>query len=98
VKDVEFRVSYMSPQKSYLISRDHPAVTLATNSTRQALGYSPEFKVESGRTDSTYFNEAGIKTVIIGPGEVAHIADEYINVKRLEEFTRVLYDILTSGN
>ena len=98
VKDVEFRVSYMSPQKSYLISRDHPAVTLATNSTRQALGYSPEFKVESGRTDSTYFNEAGIKTVIIGPGEVAHIADEYINVKRLEEFTQVLYDILTSGN
>ncbi|HXZ89547.1 MAG TPA: M20/M25/M40 family metallo-hydrolase [Candidatus Dormibacteraeota bacterium] len=98
VKDVEFRVSYMSPQKSYLIPRDHPAVTLATESTRQALGYSPEFKVESGRTDSTYFNEAGIKTVIIGPGEVAHIADEYINTKRLEEFTQVLYSMLTRGN
>lgn len=98
VKDVEFRVSYMNAQKSYLIPRNHPAVTLATGSTQQVLGYSPEFKVESGRTDSTYFNEAGIKTVIMGPGEVAHIADEYINIKRLEEFTRVLYRMLTRGN
>lgn len=98
VKDVEFRVSYMNAQKSYLIPRDHPAVTLATDSTRQALGYSPEFKVESGRTDSTYFNEADIKTVIIGPGEVAHIADEYVNVKRLEEFSQVLYRMLSERN
>ena len=98
VKDVEFRVSYMNAQKSYLIPRDHSAVTLATDSTRQVLGYSPEFKVESGRTDSTYFNEAGIKTVIIGPGEVAHIADEYINITRLEEFTQVLYRMLERGN
>ncbi len=98
VKDVEFRVSYMNAQKSYLIPRDHPAVTLATDSTRQVLGYSPEFKVESGRTDSTYFNEAGIKTVIIGPGEVAHVADEYVNVKRLEEFSQVLYRMLSERN
>ena len=98
VKDVEFRVSYMNAQKSYLIPRDHPAVTLATDSIQQLLGYSPEFKVESGRTDSTYFNEAGIKTVIIGPGEVAHIADEYINIKRLDEFTQVLYRMLSREN
>jgi acetylornithine deacetylase/succinyl-diaminopimelate desuccinylase-like protein len=88
----------MNAQKSYLIPRGHPAVTLATDSTRQVLGYCPQFKVESGRTDSTYFNEAGIKTVIIGPGEVAHIADEYIDIKRLEEFTQVLYRMLVRGN
>jgi len=98
VKGVEFHVSYMNPQKSYLVPRDHEAVTLATHSTRQVLGYSPEFKVESGRTDSTYFNEAGIKTVIIGPGEVAHIADEYINIKRLDEFTKVLCRMLERGS
>jgi acetylornithine deacetylase/succinyl-diaminopimelate desuccinylase-like protein len=98
VKDVEFNVSYMNAQKSYLIPRDHPVVALATESIRQVLGYSPEFKVESGRTDSTYLNEANIKTVIIGPGEVAHIADEYINLKRLEEFTQVLYHMLARGN
>jgi acetylornithine deacetylase/succinyl-diaminopimelate desuccinylase-like protein len=95
VKDVEFRVAYMKPQKSYLIPRDHPTVTLTKESVERVLGYTPKFKVESGRTDSTYLNEAGIKTVIIGPGENAHIADEYVNMKRLEEFTQVLNHILS---
>jgi acetylornithine deacetylase/succinyl-diaminopimelate desuccinylase-like protein len=95
VKDVEFKVRYMKPQQSYLILRNHPTVTLAKESVERALGYTPKFKVESGRTDSTYLNEAGIKTVIIGPGEVAHIADEYVNVKRVEEFSRVLTHILS---
>jgi acetylornithine deacetylase/succinyl-diaminopimelate desuccinylase-like protein len=97
-KDVKFKVSYMNPQRSYLIPRDHSAVALAKESIQRTLGYSPEFKVESGRTDSTYLNEAGIKTVILGPGEVAHIADEYVNVKRLEDFTKVLYHMLSRGN
>jgi len=95
VKDVDFKVTYMKPQESYLIARTHPAVTLTKESIEQVLGYTPKFKVESGRTDSIYLNEAGIKTVIIGPGEVAHIADEYVNLKRLEEFSRVLNHILS---
>ena len=95
VKGVEFKVAYTKPQQSYLIPRNHPTVTLAKESVERALGYTPKFKVESGRTDSTYLNEAGIKTVIIGPGETAHIADEYVNVRRLEEFTRVLNRILS---
>jgi acetylornithine deacetylase/succinyl-diaminopimelate desuccinylase-like protein len=95
VKDVNFKTSFMNPQKSYLIPRDHPAITLAKESIQHTLGYVPKFKVESGRTDSTYLNEAGVKTVILGPGEVAHVADEYINVKRLEEFSRVLYHLLS---
>lgn len=37
---------------------------------------------------------AGVKTVIIGPGETAHVADEYVNVGRLEEFGQVLYQML----
>jgi acetylornithine deacetylase/succinyl-diaminopimelate desuccinylase-like protein len=90
VKDVNWRVSFMKPQKSYQIHRNHPAVALANESIEKTLGYSPKSKVESGRTDSTYLNEAGIKTVILGPGEVAHVADEYVNVKRVEEFSRVL--------
>lgn len=98
VKDVNWKVSYMKPQRSYQIPRDHPAVTLAKENIEQALGYTPKFKVESGRTDSTYFNEVGIKTVIVGPGEVAHIADEYVNVGRLKEFTRILTHILSGAD
>lgn len=96
---VKFKVEYKKPQRSYIIDRTHPVVTLAKESVEKALGYSPKFRVESGRTDSTYLNQiAGIKTVILGPGETAHIADEYINVRRLEEFSRVLYEMLARKN
>ena len=95
VSGANFKVTYMKPQRSYQIPRNNPTVTLAKESVEQTLGYTPEFKVESGRTDSIYFNEAGIKTVIIGPGEVAHIPDEYVNVKRLEEFSRILSHMLS---
>ncbi len=96
---INFKVGYMKPQRSYLVDRTHPAVALATESIQKRLGYSPKFKVESGRTDSIYFDQlAGIKTVILGPGETAHIADEYINVQRLEEFSQVLYRMLSREN
>lgn len=99
VSGVKFKVEYRKPQRSYIIDRTHPVVTLAKESVEKALGYSPKFRVESGRTDSTYLDQiAGIKTVILGPGETAHIADEYINVRRLEEFSRVLYEMLARKN
>jgi len=95
VKNVNWKVDYMKPQRSYQIPRNHPAVALAKEGIERTLGYSPKFKVESGRTDSTYLNESGVKTVIFGPGEVAHIADEYVNVKRLEEFSAILSNVLS---
>lgn len=99
LRGFEFKVEYFKPQRSYIIDRDHPAVTLAVESIEKVMGYSPRFRVESGRTDSIYFDQvAGIKTVILGPGETAHIADEYVNVRRLEEFTRILDHILSEGN
>lgn len=99
VNGVNFKVEYKKPQRSYLVDKTHPAVTLAIAAIQETLGYTPKFKIESGRTDSTYFDQtAGIKTVILGPGETAHIADEYVNVNRLEEFTQILYRMLSAEN
>jgi len=99
VGGVNFKVEYRKPQRSYAIDRAHPVVNLAKESVAKVLGYSPKFRVESGRTDSTYLDQiAGIKTVILGPGETAHIADEYVNVRRLEEFSRVLCEMLSRRN
>ena len=96
---IEFKVEYKKPQRSYIIDRNHPAVMLARESIERTLGYSAKFRVESGRTDSMYLDQlAGIKTVILGPGETAHVADEYVNARRLEEFTQVLYRMLSSAN
>lgn len=96
LRGIEFKVEYNKPQRSYIIDRTHPAVTMAQESVAKTLGYSPRFRVESGRTDSMYFDQmAGAKTAILGPGETAHIADEYINVRRLEEFSQVLSHMLS---
>jgi acetylornithine deacetylase len=97
LEGVNFKVEFYEPQRSYLLDRAHPSVILTRDSVVQELGYSPKFKVDSGRTDSMYLDQlAGIKTVIFGPGENAHIPDEFINVKRLEEFSRVLHRMLSA--
>jgi acetylornithine deacetylase/succinyl-diaminopimelate desuccinylase-like protein len=97
LEGVNFKVEFYQPQRSYLLDRTHQSVTLARDSVVRELGYSPKFKVGSGRTDSMYFDHiAGIKTVILGPGENAHIPDEFINIKRLEEFSRVLRRMLSA--
>ncbi len=96
LQGIDFKVEYYKPQRSYMLDRTHPAVKLATESAVKTLGYAPKFRVESGRTDSIYFDQmAGIKTVIFGPGETAHIPDEFINVRRLEEFSRFMHHMLS---
>jgi len=94
---INFKVEFYKPQRSYLMQRDHPVISLTKDSVIRTLGYEPKFRVESGRTDSIYFDQmSGIKTVIFGPGEDAHIPDEFIDFRRLEEFSRVLLHMLST--
>jgi len=96
IKDIDLKVQFLNPQRAYLLDKGHEIVRLVRESVEETLHYSPQLKVESGRTDSTYLDEmAGVKTVILGPGEEAHIPDEYINVRRLEEFTMILHHMLS---
>jgi len=96
---IDFKVNFYKPQRSYLLEREHPIVSLTKNSLEQTLEYEPKFRVESGRTDSIYFDQmADIKTVIIGPGEEAHIPDEYIDIRRLGEFSKVLLHMLSKSS
>jgi len=94
VRDVEFKVYFYEPQRSYLLDRADPLVDLALESIQRTLGYTPKFRVDSGRTDSGYFDQlAGIKTFIVGPGEgptVEHKPDEYVSAKRVDEFSRIM--------
>lgn len=99
VSGIDFKVDLYKPQRSYLLDREHPLVALTRGSLVEVLGYEPKFKVESGRTDSIYFDQiAGIKTVILGPGENAHIPDEYITIRRLDEFSTILLRMLSRSN
>ena len=101
VRDVEFKVYFYEPQRSYLLDRADPLVDLALESIQRTLGYTPKFRVDSGRTDSGYFDQlAGIKTFIVGPGEgptVEHKPDEYVSAKRVDEFSRIMRYMLTKS-
>lgn len=82
-------------QLPYIVDRNEEVVSLVLASFFQTLGYKPQLRIELGRTDSVYlYHDGGIKTVIVGPGHMAHTAGEHINIDRLSEFTEVLLAIL----
>ncbi len=82
-------------QLPYIVDRNEEVVSLVLASFFQTLGYKPQLRIELGRTDSVYlYHDGGIKTVIVGPGHMAHTAGEHINIDRLSEFTEVLLAML----
>ncbi len=82
-------------QPPYLVERDHEVVSLVVDSASRKLGYRPQLRVGLGRTDSMYlYHLAGIKTVIMGPGNRGHVVGEFINVDRLNEFVGILENVL----
>ncbi len=82
-------------QPPYLVEKDHGVVSLVVNSASQKLGYRPRLRVGLGRTDSMYLDHmAGIKTVIMGPGNKGHVTGEFIDVDRLNEFVEILGNLL----
>lgn len=99
LRDIEFKIDYYEPQRSYLLDRADPTVELAIASVQQTLRYTPKFRVESGRTDSGYLDElASVKTFIMGPGDplVEHKPDEWVSSQRIEEFSRIMRCMLST--
>jgi acetylornithine deacetylase/succinyl-diaminopimelate desuccinylase-like protein len=83
-------------QLPYAVNRNEEIVSLVEKSISNTLGYTPSIRIELGRTDSIYlYHNAGIKTVIVGPGHTAHVKGEFIYIDRLLEFTKVLKNLLT---
>ncbi len=98
LRDIEFKVFYSTPETPYLIDRANPAVILAVDSVQHALGYTPKFRVDSGRTDCAILDQVGgVKTVFMGPGDplLEQKPDEYVSAKRIEEFSRIIRHMLT---
>ena len=82
-------------QPPYLVDKNHEVVSLAVDSAFRKLGYRPRLRISLGRTDSMYlYHMAGIKTVIMGPGNKGHVMGEHINIDRLAEFTEILGNML----
>jgi acetylornithine deacetylase/succinyl-diaminopimelate desuccinylase-like protein len=96
VKDVNAECVLTSKiQLPYMVDRNNENVQLIADSFSKTLEYKPPFRVGLGRTDSMYlYHNAGVKTVIAGPGHTGHVVGENINVERMKEFATMLENLL----
>jgi len=96
LRDVNVKCEF-SPnvQLPYIVGKEEEVAELAVKAGECVIGYRPQLRVGLGRTDSMYlYHMAGIKTVIMGPGNRGHVVGENISIDRLNEFAAILGSIL----
>jgi acetylornithine deacetylase/succinyl-diaminopimelate desuccinylase-like protein len=76
---------------------EHPAVQMLAAAYRAALGAQPEFGSLPGPCDANIMSEAGITTVIFGPGDLAmnaHGTNEYVPVQQVIDACKVYASLM----
>ena len=76
---------------------EHPAVQKLAAAYREALGTEPAFGSLPGPCDANIMSEAGITTVIFGPGDLAmnaHGANEYVPVQQVIDACKVYASLM----
>jgi len=73
----------------------HQIITLLSESIRRA-GLEPQMATMDAGTDASRFNEAGIPTVVFGPGGIAqaHTSDEWIDLHEVEVASVVFQELI----
>jgi len=73
----------------------HQIITLLSESMRRA-GLEPHIGTMDAGTDASRFNEAGIPTVVFGPGGIAqaHTSDEWIDLREVEMASVVFQELV----
>jgi acetylornithine deacetylase len=76
---------------------EHPAVQKLAAAYRDALGTDPEFGSLPGPCDANIMSEAGITTVIFGPGDLAmnaHGSNEFVPVQQVIDACKVYASLM----
>lgn len=76
---------------------EHPAVQKLASAYRDALGNVPEFGSLPGPCDANIMSEAGITTIIFGPGDLAmnaHGTNEYVPVQQVIDACKVYASLM----
>jgi acetylornithine deacetylase len=73
------------------VATDAPVCEAMATAVRSA-GIEPRIEGMSAWTDAALLNQAGIPAICFGPGDMglAHAAEEYIDVRELEQATEIL--------
>lgn len=76
---------------------EHPAVQKLAAAYRDALGIDPEFGSLPGPCDANIMSEAGVTTIIFGPGDLAmnaHGTNEYVPVQHIIDACKVYASLM----
>ena len=73
----------------------HQVIELLSDSIRNC-GQDPQVVTMDASTDASRFNEAGIPTVVFGPGDIAqaHTADEWIDLHEVETASTIFRELI----
>jgi acetylornithine deacetylase len=73
----------------------HEIITLLDESIR-CSGQDPQVVTMDASTDASRFNEAGIPTVVFGPGDIAqaHTTDEWIDLREVETASVIFRELI----
>ncbi len=89
--DAAFRVGYSATP--FETQRDAPIVRALAQSARQVLGARMRFGHVHYWTDAALLQDAGISSVVFGPGGAGmHSTEEYVVVEEVEQCARILAD------
>jgi len=88
----EFEFQLESASLPHEVSKDCEIVNMIQKATKKVLGFTPEPFGMGGGTFAKGFNTAGIQAVGFGPGDDAafHVANEYVEIQQLVDFTKIL--------
>lgn len=90
------KVEIVLSRPAYQIEPGAPIVQNLRASVQAVRGTSPRVIGELAWLDSALLGEAGIPTVIFGPGGAgAHAAEEWVNVTTVADCARVLADVVS---
>jgi acetylornithine deacetylase/succinyl-diaminopimelate desuccinylase family protein len=91
-KKAKFKIEIFDKQSPMDI-QDNILINLIKRNSKKILGFEPKNHGMSGSTVTKFFAKKGIKAVGYGSGsECAHMANEYVEIKDLINFSEVLYN------
>ncbi len=99
----QYRIEVLGADKEPVaISPDEPIVKIVLETIREVTGRSESPQALIAATDMTFLvHQAGIPTVILGPGLGSHVIDESIEIRQLEEaaliYARLITRVLGNG-
>ncbi|MGZ5520245.1 MAG: M20 family metallopeptidase [Halobacteriota archaeon] len=91
---IEFAEDLKNFSRPFYLS-NHEIITLLDESIR-FIGENPQVVTMDASTDASRFNEAGIPTVVFGPGDIAqaHTTDEWIDLREVETASAIFRELI----